>query len=87
MSKLTRFRTELNALGFDGAIISCKENQYYLSDFNFDDGYVVVTNKKGYVIYSDIKIDKSLDKYLDIDFSAKEKDLSIISHSFLTLLL
>ena len=50
MSKLTRFRTELNALGFDGAIISCKENQYYLSDFNFDDGYVVVTNKKGYVI-------------------------------------
>lgn len=32
----------------------------------------LASNKKGYVIYSDIKIDKSLDKYLDIDFSAKE---------------
>ena len=32
----------------------------------------LASNKKGYIIYSDIKIDKSLDKYLDIDFSAKE---------------
>ena len=32
----------------------------------------LASDKKGYVIYSDIKIDKSLDKYLDIDFSAKE---------------
>lgn len=29
-------------------------------------------NKKGYIIYSDIKIDKSLGKFLDIDFSAIE---------------
>ena len=32
----------------------------------------LASNKKGYIIYSDIKIDKSLDKYLDIDLSAKE---------------
>ena len=33
----------------------------------------LASDKKGYVIYSDIKIDKSLDKYLDIDFSAKNQ--------------
>lgn len=32
----------------------------------------LASNKKGYIIYSDIKIDKSLNKYLDIDLSAKE---------------
>ena len=32
----------------------------------------LASNKKGYIIYSDIKIDKSLYKYFDIDFSVKE---------------
>lgn len=50
MSKLQRFRTALNEKGFDGAVISSKLNQYYLSDFPFDDGYVVVTSKTAYVV-------------------------------------
>ncbi len=50
MSKLQRFREKLSASGFDSAVITSKINQYYLSDFPFDDGYVLVTPVKGYVI-------------------------------------
>lgn len=50
MSKLQRFRDSLKEKGFDGAVISSKLNQYYLSDFPFDDGYVVVTSKMAYVV-------------------------------------
>ncbi len=50
MSKITRFRKKLTEYGFDSAVITSKINQYYLSDFPFDDGFVVITPEKGYVI-------------------------------------
>jgi len=64
MSKLTRFREELAKRGFDGALISSKVNQIYLSSFNFDDGFVVVTPKKAYVM-TDSRYEEVAHKTLD----------------------
>ena len=64
MSKLTKFRNELTKKGFDGALISSKANQIYLSDFNFDDGYVVITPRKAYVM-TDSRYEEVAHKTLD----------------------
>ena len=64
MSKLTRFREELKKRGFDGALISSKVNQIYLSNFNFDDGFVVVTPKMAYVM-TDSRYEEVAHKTLD----------------------
>ncbi len=50
MSKLTKFREKLNATGFDSTVITSKINRFCLSEFSFDDGYVVVTPEMAYVI-------------------------------------
>ncbi len=34
----------------DAMLITHKKNQYYLTDFDFDDGYVLVTREKSYLI-------------------------------------
>ncbi len=50
MSHLTRFQAALAEKGFDAAIVSDKLNQRYLSGFDFDDGLVLVTRSKAYLI-------------------------------------
>ena len=50
MSRLQTFRSALAAGGFDAAIVSDKRNQRYLSDFDFDDGLVLVTMKNAYLL-------------------------------------
>ena len=50
MSHLQNFKLELEKAGFDAAIISEKINQRYLSDFDFDDGLVLVTKGQSYLI-------------------------------------
>ena len=50
MSHLSLFRDALSKKGFDAAIVSDKRNQYYLSDFDFEDGLVLVTAKQSYLI-------------------------------------
>jgi len=50
MSRLQKFRDALKMGGFDAAIVSDKRNQRYLSDFDFDDGLVLVTHKKAYLL-------------------------------------
>ena len=50
MSHLSNFRTALVAAGFDAAIVSDKLNQHYLSGFDFDDGYVLVTKEQSYLL-------------------------------------
>lgn len=50
MSRLQKFRTAMAEKGADAAIIVCKANQRYLSAFDFDDGFVLVTKKKSYLI-------------------------------------
>ncbi|MBQ8309668.1 MAG: aminopeptidase P family protein [Clostridia bacterium] len=50
MSRLQKFRSALAAGGFDAAIVSDKRNQRYLSDFDFDDGLVLVTQRDAYLL-------------------------------------
>lgn len=50
MSHLSIFRSNLTAQGFDAAIVSDKINQRYLSDFDFDDGLVLVTAESAYLL-------------------------------------
>ena len=50
MSHLSNFKAALENAGFDAAIIGKKINQRYLSGFDFDDGYVLVTKGASYLI-------------------------------------
>ena len=50
MSHLSNFKKALENGGFDAAIVSDKLNQRYLSDFDFDDGLVLVTKGGSYLI-------------------------------------
>ncbi len=43
MSHLSVFRKNLEQAGYSAAIVSDKLNQFYLTDFDFDDGLVLVT--------------------------------------------
>lgn len=50
MSRIQSFRSALVAQGFDSAIISDVRNQRYLSNFDFEDGLVLVTLKSAYLL-------------------------------------
>ncbi len=50
MSHLNRFQALLKEKGFDAAIVSDKMNQRYLSNFDFDDGLVLVTQNESYLL-------------------------------------
>ena len=50
MSQLSTFRQSMQNAGFDAAILSGKLNQRYLSDFDFDDGLVLVTSAAAYLL-------------------------------------
>lgn len=50
MSHLKNFQAAMLAKGADAAIVSNKANQKYLSDFDFEDGFVLVTKEKSYLI-------------------------------------
>ena len=50
MSHLSRFKAEMINKGADAAIISNKIHQRYLSNFDFDDGLVLVTRGESYLI-------------------------------------
>ncbi len=50
MSHLSNFKVALAKKGVDAAIISDKLNQRYLSEFDYDDGLVLVTKGASYLI-------------------------------------
>ena len=50
MSRLTRFKSEMTKRGYDAAVISSQINIRYLTDFDYTDGYVLVTKNKSYVL-------------------------------------
>lgn len=50
MSHLSVFRHSMQEAGFEAAILSGKLSQRYLSDFDFDDGLVLVTAKAAYLL-------------------------------------
>ena len=50
MSRLNKFKAEMTKAGFDAAVISSHVNVRYLTDFDYHDGYVLVTKNKSYVL-------------------------------------
>ena len=50
MSRLKTFSDALTKNGFDAAILSSNIHQRYLTNFDFHDGYVLVTNQKSYLL-------------------------------------
>ena len=50
MSHLTAFQNAMQQKGYDAAIVSDKMNQRYLTNFDFDDGLVLVTLKDAYLL-------------------------------------
>ena len=50
MSKLTKFKVKMAEEGFDAAIISSYVNIRYLTGFDYQDGFVLITKNKSYVL-------------------------------------
>ena len=50
MSRLQSFKTKMAEVGFDAAVISSAVNQRYMTNFDYTDGYVVITKNKSYVL-------------------------------------
>ena len=50
MTQLQRFQTALSKSEFDAALISSGVNQRYLSDLCYDDGYVLVSSDKAFLL-------------------------------------
>ena len=50
MSRITKFTQKMIEAGADAALISSELNIRYLSNFNFTDGYVLVTKERAYLI-------------------------------------
>ncbi len=50
MSHLSTFRSDLESAGYSAAIVSDKLNQFYLTDFDFEDGLVLVTPTAAYLL-------------------------------------
>ncbi len=50
MSRLNKFKAEMAKKGFDAAVISSHVNVRYLTDFDYHDGYVLITKNKSYVL-------------------------------------
>ena len=50
MTQLKRLQAIMNDKGVDGILLSSTLNQRYITNFNFDDGYVLVFKNKAYVL-------------------------------------
>ena len=50
MSKLQKFKAKMAEQGFDAAILSSYVNIRYITGFDYQDGYVLITKNKSYVL-------------------------------------
>ncbi len=50
MGKLKKLRENMNASGFDAVLVLDELNQHYLSDFAFTDGFLLITQKRAYLV-------------------------------------
>ena len=50
MSKLLKLRKKMKEIGVDAVIVLDELNQHYLSGFAFTDGFLLVTDKKAYLV-------------------------------------
>ncbi len=50
MSRLQKFKAKMAEAGFDAAVLSSGVSQRYMTNFDYTDGYVVITKNKSYVL-------------------------------------
>ena len=50
MTQLKRLQAKMRERGVEGILLSSTLNQRYITNFNYDDGYVVVFQDKAYVL-------------------------------------
>lgn len=50
MTQLQRFQETLVKSDFDAVLVTSSVNQRYLSDFNYSDGYILVSSEKAYLL-------------------------------------
>ncbi len=77
MSHLKQFQEKLVAAGHDAALVTEPANQRYLTDFPFEDGLVLVTPKKGYLL-TDFRYEEAAR-----DRAAKDFEVIIPDHGML----
>lgn len=66
---LARFQEVLKASDADAALVTSEANQTWVTDFEFSDGYVLVTKEKAYVI-TDFRYIEAARAELSADFEA-----------------
>ena len=50
MTRLEKFKKQMTEKGADAAVISSQINQRYLTNFDYTDGYVLITKNNSYVL-------------------------------------
>lgn len=68
MTHLTAFRQKLLESGTDAALISSQQNQYYLSHFFYDDGYLLILEDAAYLL-ADFRYFEAAKNGADRDFT------------------
>ena len=78
MSRLVNFREKMISAGMDAAVISSEINIRYLSGFNYTDGYILVTDKKAYLL-ADFRYIEAAREVVDAsDFEVIMPDTSML---------
>ncbi len=69
MSKIEKLRNKMKEIGVDAVIVFDELNQHYLSDFEFTDGFLLITERKAYLVtdfrYYEMAL-KAVDKEFEI---------------------
>ena len=68
MTKLERIRSAMSNRGIEAFIVYNEINQHYLSDFEFQDGFLLVTLKNAYLV-TDRRYDERASKEASLDFT------------------
>ncbi len=80
MSTVKRFQQKIAEKGVDAALISSELHQRYLSGFNYTDGYILVTQKKAFLITDFRYIEAA-----EAEVSAEDFDIRMPKGMFLEL--
>ena len=77
MTQLERLQKTLSENSIDGALISSRENQYYLSGFDYTDGYILVTPCEAFLLCDFRYIEAAKEKVTDMTVIRPEGSMRI----------
>ena len=85
MSKLQKFKAKMAEQGFDAALLSSHVNIRYITDFDYHDGYVLVTKGKSYLLtdFRYIEAAKAAVDQSDFELVMPEQSMGISMCAFL----